>query len=170
MKIAIMGYSGAGKSTLSKQLGEIYRCPVLYLDCVEYEAGWNTRDIESARSIVADFMRHDSWIIDGNYQKFDQKQRLADADQIIFLNFSWWRCLWRAFRRYARYRNRTRESITSGCKEKLDFQFIKWILHDGRTRDRKRHFAGIAEEYAAKFIRLSKPKQLRLFLQQLDNN
>lgn len=44
MKIAVMGYSGAGKSTLSRELGKRYGCPVLYLDQVQFEAGWIERD------------------------------------------------------------------------------------------------------------------------------
>ncbi len=38
-KIAIIGYSGSGKSTLARNLGKIYNCPVLHLDCVYWLPG-----------------------------------------------------------------------------------------------------------------------------------
>ena len=67
MKIAIIGYSGSGKSTLAKKLSEKYNCPLLYLDTVNFESGWKERNREEAKKIVAEFMKNDSWVIDGNY-------------------------------------------------------------------------------------------------------
>lgn len=88
MKIAVIGYSGAGKSTLAKQLGEYYGLPVLFLDCVQFTAGWQLRDREEALSLVDAFMKQDGWVIDGNYRQFFQARRLEEADRILFLNFS----------------------------------------------------------------------------------
>ena len=56
MKIAILGYSGSGKSTLAKKLGESLGVPVLYLDAIQFEAGWKERDRTEALAAVADFM------------------------------------------------------------------------------------------------------------------
>lgn len=44
MKIAIIGYSGSGKSTLATHLGRMYKCPVSYLDTIQFEANWRERD------------------------------------------------------------------------------------------------------------------------------
>lgn len=46
MKTAVIGYSGAGKSTLAGTLGDIYGCPVLYLDRIQFLPGWEERDRE----------------------------------------------------------------------------------------------------------------------------
>ena len=75
MKIAIIGYSGSGKSTLAKRLSKMYSSPILYLDTVNFEAGWKERNREEAREIVRKFMKNDSWIIDGNYREFYQEER-----------------------------------------------------------------------------------------------
>lgn len=134
MKIAIIGYSGSGKSTLAKKLSEIYNCPLLYLDTIQFEANWKIRDIDEGRLMVGEFLKNDSWIIDGNYREFLQEKRLQDADKIIFMNFPRRICFPQAFKRYLNYKNKTRESMADGCNEKFDLEFIKWLLFEGRKK------------------------------------
>lgn len=152
MKIAIIGYSGSGKSTLAEALGEKYNCPVLYLDTVNFTSGWIERDREECRLIVEEFMKNDSWVIDGNYKAFYQERRLEEADKIIFMDFSRVTCFKQAFKRYTTYRNTTRESMTEGCNEKFDFEFMKWILKDGRSKARVEHYKSICKKYEDKII------------------
>lgn len=152
MKIAIIGYSGAGKSTLAKILSQKYGCPFLYLDTVSFTAGWKERDRESGREIVQRFMENESWVIDGNYQELCQKERLALADQIIFLNFPRITCFYRALKRCIGYKHKVRESIAEGCNEKFDLEFIWWILADGRSRECRMGYKKICEEYKDKII------------------
>ena len=85
MKIAIIGYSGSGKSTLTKKLSEIYNCPLLYLDTIQFEANWKIRDIDEGRLMVGEFLKNDSWIIDGNYREFLQEKRLQDENFLASL-------------------------------------------------------------------------------------
>lgn len=134
MKIAVIGYSGAGKSTMAKRLAERLDCPVLYLDKIQFQPGWKERDKEEGKQLVREFMeREASWVIDGNYTSFLQKERLLEADQILFFNFPRRICLIQAVRRYLGERGQVRESIADGCVEKLDLEFILWILWKGRT-------------------------------------
>ncbi|EPZ58560.1 ATPase associated with various cellular activities family protein [[Clostridium] sordellii ATCC 9714] len=70
MKIAIIGYSGSGKSTLAKQLSTYYKIPVLFLDKVKFLPNWVDRGLDDSRLMVQDFMKNDSWVIDGNYRDF----------------------------------------------------------------------------------------------------
>ena len=78
MKIAVIGYSGAGKSTLAKALGERYGAEVLYLDQVHWLPGWRERPADEEEKLAKAFMDSRSgWVIDGNYEKFDQARRLA---------------------------------------------------------------------------------------------
>ena len=134
MKIAVMGYSGAGKSTLAKKLGRLYDCPVLYLDRIQFEPGWKERDREEAKRMAEAFLDENQdtgWIIDGNYAKFCQERRLEEADLIVFMDYTRRICLWQAVKRYLEYRDKTRESMAEGCREKIDWDFVKWILRDG---------------------------------------
>ncbi|GKZ03609.1 hypothetical protein ANS017_03540 [Paraclostridium bifermentans] len=87
MKIAIVGYSGSGKSTMAKQLSSYYNTPVLHLDTIQFTPGWVERDKDEGRALTKEFMKNESWVIDGNYRGFYQRERLEQADKIIFLNF-----------------------------------------------------------------------------------
>lgn len=76
MKVAIIGYSGAGKSTLAKSISVKYNIPLLYLDTVNFQAGWKERDSEECTKIINNFMNNKSWVIDGNYTKFNKSKIL----------------------------------------------------------------------------------------------
>jgi len=135
MKVAIIGYSGSGKSTLAAKMGDIYNCPVLYLDRVHFKDNWIERDDETAKAILKDFMdKNDSWVIDGNYTKLLRDRRLKEADMIVFMSFSRLTCLRQAIKRYRTYQGKTRESMADNCPEKMDMEFIKWILLDRKER------------------------------------
>lgn len=163
MKIAILGYSGSGKSTLSKYLSEKYSIPLLYLDTVQFLPNWELRDREEARSLVLDFINKESWVIDGNYTSFFQEERLSLADRIIYMKFNRLSCLYRVFKRYLQFKNTTRDSMAEGCKEKLDFEFIYWILHKGRDKETREHYKEILEKHRNKTIVIKNQKQLQIF-------
>lgn len=168
MKIAILGYSGSGKSTLAKELAAYYKAPVLFLDTVQFLPNWAERDQEEGRSIVFNFMQgNESWVIDGNYNGFLQKERLEQADRILLLTFPRWLCLYRALKRYFCNRNKTRESMATGCIEKMDFEFIRWILYEGRTKTRRDHYKQIASLYGDKALVLKSPGQVTAYTAQI---
>lgn len=153
MKIAVIGYSGAGKSTLAGILAKQYGCQVLYLDRIQFEPGWKVRDRDEARKIAREFMDGESsWVIEGNYEGFWQERRLEEADQILFFNFSRARCLYQAVKRYFCNIGTVRESAADGCIEKLDLEFILWILHNGRTKAKRMHYQKIWNQYRRKCV------------------
>ena len=164
MKIAVLGYSGSGKSTLAKYLSDFYQIPVLYLDTVNFEAGWKERNREEAAAMVAEFMKNDSWVIDGNYTAFLQEERLEQADLIVFLWFSRLNCLRRAFQRYVQYKDSTRESMAAGCREKFDFAFVWWILYKGRRKQARRRNRNLLRNYAEKSVLLKNQRELDRFM------
>ncbi len=164
MKIAIIGYSGSGKSTLAKRLAEAIGCEPLYLDTVNFLPNWAVRDREEGRAIVREVMKQNDWVIDGNYRAFLREERLSEADEIIWMRYPRLVCLARAFRRYWTNRNGQRESLANGCAEKLDWEFIRWILHDGRTRERVNGYREIAARYPQKTVVLRNDRQRRAYL------
>ncbi|MGL4913115.1 MAG: DNA topology modulation protein [Romboutsia sp.] len=164
MKIVIIGYSGSGKSTLAKHLAGYYKIPVLFLDKVNFLPNWVERDRHDGRLIVNEFMKNDSWVIDGNYKDFYQSERLEQADKIIFMNFPRRVCIYRAFKRYFKYKNTTREDMASGCVEKIDLEFMWWILYKGRTKEKQNHYKEIEEDFKNKIVVLRNKKEVDLFL------
>lgn len=167
MKIAVLGHSGSGKSTLAKRVGNFYSLPVLYLDTVYFTSGWQERNPEEARGIVSTFMAQEDWVIDGNFSGLYLTERLEQADRIIGLCFSRWNCLYRAYKRYFKYRNKSRESMAEGCKEKLDWDFVWWILYKGRDREKREFYHNVATKYRDKTVILKNQKQIDAWLHSL---
>lgn len=171
MKVAIIGYSGSGKSTLASQLGDFYNCPVLFLDKIQYEANWIERDEETARAMVKDFLdNNDNWIIDGNYTNLLREKRLEEAELIVFMCFPRLVCLLQAYKRYKKYKGKTRESMAADCNEKLDYEFIKWILLSGRSKAKKKQYAETMQKYNNKIIVLKNKKEATLLIEKLSKS
>ena len=163
MKIAILGHSGSGKSTLARKLAERYKTDVLHFDTVQFLPNWEIRDLEDKKRITKEFLdSHDSWIIDGNYSRLYFDRRMQEADLIIILSFNRFSCLYRAFRRYLKYKNTTRPDMAEGCNEKFDLEFIKWIL----LRQTKVKFKDVVSEYGNKVVLIKNQKQLDKYLKK----
>ena len=164
MKIAIIGHSGSGKSTLAGTLGKELDIPIMHMDTVFWLSGWQMREKEEQIQIVSEFLnKNENWIIDGNYTAILQEERLESADQIIYLNFNRFTSLWRAVKRYYKYRGKSRESMTVGCDEKLDWEFIWWILYRGRNKKKRAEFKVIRDKYPEKFTEIKSQKELENF-------
>ena len=171
MKIAIIGYSGAGKSTLAEKLSNYYSIPKLHMDTLQFQPGWQDSDRDWMEAEMKNFLsEHTNWVIDGNYSWCYHEERMREADQIIFLNFSLLPCLFRAFKRYLTYRGKVRESMAAGCPERFDWDFIRWILWDGRTKNAKERYQQIQESYPEKVIVLRSQKEMDYFLENLAHN
>ena len=171
MKIAIIGYSGAGKSTLAQKLSQFYSIPKLHIDTIQFQPGWQDSDRDWMKTEMKNFLtNHSDWVIDGNYSWCYYEERMQEADQIIFLNFSPWICLLRAFKRYLKYRGQVRESMAAGCKEQFNWEFIRWILWDGRTKNAKVRYQQVQETYPEKVIVLRSQKEMDHFLENLTHN
>ena len=161
MKIAIIGYSGSGKSTLARVISQRLSIPALFLDTVQFLPDWQVRPQTESVEIVREFLKNNpDWVIDGNYRGFLQEERLLQADRIVFMDFSALSCFARVCRRYRAFKGKSRESMSDGCDEKLDLEFIFWVLFKGRTLKRRRHFAGIVKKYGHKTTVIRNQKQL----------
>ena len=168
MKIVIIGYSGSGKSTLAGALSCHYPIPKLHMDTLQFQPGWVDSDRDWMEGQMKQFLSQDKdWVIDGNYSWCCYEERMEQADHIIFLNFSRWNCLFRAWKRYRRYKGRVRESMAAGCSERFDWEFIRWILWDGRTKNAKERYRNIRSTYPDKFISLKNQKELDAFLKTI---
>ncbi len=164
MKIVVIGYSGCGKSTLAAAFAEKYELPIMYLDKVHWLSGWQEQELSVKEKTVGDFLDSNSeWVIDGTYGRLHFERRMEEADMIVILRFGALTCLWRVIRRYFEYRGKTRASMTEGCDEKIDLEFIKWVVFDGRKRKRKFLFAKVEALYADKTTVLKTPRALNKF-------
>ncbi len=168
MKIQIIGYSGTGKSTLAKELSKIYNIPCLYLDVTHFYGDWKERNDKEQNEIVNEFLNNNSsWVIDGNYTRISPS-RFYNSDITIFLNFNRFFCFFSCFKRYLKYKGKTRESIP--CEEKFDKEFITWILFKSRTKMcKKRHLENLNKTQGQKLI-FTNRRQVNNYLKHLKEN
>ncbi|UFH55463.1 DNA topology modulation protein [Spirosoma sp. KNUC1025] len=165
-KVAIVGCGGAGKSTLARQLGHILDLPVIHLDAEFWQPGWKMVSKEEELRLIQKIISQQTWIIDGNYSS-TMNLRLADADTIIFLDFSTLLCLWRVLKRRIKYWGKSRPDMNPGCLEKIDWSFFWWIL-TFRAIQRPRVLQSI-DIYAAgrNVLIFERPRQVEQFLETL---
>ena len=164
MKIAVIGFSGCGKSTLAKDLGKRFGADVLHIDTIQFLPGWAIRPLEEQKRLMEEFLNtHDAWVIDGNYTKLSHERRMEEADHIIMMLFNRFECLRRVTGRYFRFKDKTRPDMADGCSEKLDWEFISWVLWRGRTKPKQQHYKAIAEKYSGKVTVLKDQRQLDEF-------
>ena len=165
MKIAVMGCSGSGKSTLARTLAERHGVEVLHLDSVQFLPGWEIRDEADKERMVREFLdTHSGWVVDGTYSKLSFARRLEEADRIILLLFNRFTALWRVTKRYLAYRGQSRPDMAEGCGEKLDAEFIWWVLFQGRRSGDRARWRQIAAQYGDKTVILKNQRQLDAFL------
>lgn len=136
-RIMIFGFSGGGKSTLAVELGKRLGIVPLHLDSVHWLPGWVENERENETETVAEYMKSERWIIEGNYRNVLWKERVEQCDTLVFIDVNRFTCLKNVISRYFKHRGRTRPDMGEGCNEKLDFEFIKWVLYDGRKKRRK---------------------------------
>jgi adenylate kinase family enzyme len=129
----VIGTGGAGKSTLARRLGEATGLPVIHLDREHWQPGWVEPPRDEWGAKVTELAARDRWVMDGNYGG-TMAARMQRADTVVFLDFPRLLCIYRALKRTVVYRNRQRPDMTPGCKEKVDFTFLKWIWNYNRTR------------------------------------
>ena len=171
MRIVIIGYSASGKSTLAKTLGEIFNIPVLYLDKVNFLPNWQERKKEESKKIVEDFINNNKdFIIEGDYSKFAFDLRIKLSSKIIFLDFDRVTCLFQAIERYSKNKGKVRESMSEGCVEKIDWEFIHWILIGGRTEEKVNRYNKVLEEYKDKVIHLKNREDVNNFVEKVKEN
>lgn len=129
-RIAIIGNAGSGKSTLAQTLHQILKLPVYHLDKYFWKPNWIHPDLNEYRLIHDKICDQDKWIIDGNNLSVSE-YRFKNADTIIFLNISRYKCIWRIIKRAFKYYGKATPTSADQCIENffdLRFlNFLKWV-------------------------------------------
>ncbi|ARI79049.1 P-loop NTPase family protein [Halobacillus mangrovi] len=136
-RIMVMGVSaGAGKSTFARKLGEKLGINVYHLDRFYWEPGWKEASVEDFTRRQQEAMNQEEWILEGNYQS-TYRIRADKADTIIYIDMPLSICLYRVFKRWLIHRGKSRPDLGEGCPDKLDFEFIKFIVTTYHARKKK---------------------------------
>ena len=167
-RVMIIGFSGAGKSTLASDIADIIGVEPTYMDKLNWLPGWVEDTRENKRKKLSKILERESWVIDGSYRAVLYKERMKLADTIIFLDFNRLLCFYRAIKRRVMYNGKTRPDMTEGCYEKMDVEFAKWVLIDGRKK-RKKFYDELEQaiESGKKIYVFHRPCQVKKFLEEL---
>lgn len=139
-RVVILGPVGAGKSRLAARIAQRTQLPVVHLDRLFWRSGWTPAPREEAVRDLAEAVRGDRWILDGNFladldggwdARFDR------ADTVIFLDLPRMACLWRVLKRRVREPRHSRADLPVGCSEGLALSVLRWIWSYPKT-DRPR--------------------------------
>ncbi len=124
----VIGCSGAGKSTFARGLATATGIPVVHLDQLFWEPGWEMASKSTYKARLEAALAGDRWIIDGSYPSTPD-QRLPRADAVFWLDLPRWRCLARVIRRVVGTYGQVRPDMTAGCPEQFDVAFLRYVWH-----------------------------------------
>lgn len=158
-RIMVIGVSsGVGKSTFARRLGELTGLEVTHLDRLYWKPNWVEASKEEFIEAQQQVVLNNEWIIEGNYtDTFDIRE--PHADTIIYLELPLWVCLYRVLKRRVQYHGKTRDDIGEGCQEKIDKEFLKFIVttygpRKKKMMERMQHYA--KEEKTVHYLKTSR--------------
>jgi adenylate kinase family enzyme len=168
-----VGNTGSGKTTVARALAEKLEFPVLELDSVYNQPGWEPLPEEEFRVRIADFALNQSWIIDGNYNSLGMQELIWPvADTLVWLDMSRWVVMRRVIARTVR-RAITREELWNGNREPLsnftrldpEKNIIRWAWtrHD-HYRERYQEVLAGPDMVHLRVVRLRTPGEVNTFL------
>ena len=162
----VLGCCGAGKSTLSKKLAARLQLPIIHLDQYYWKPNWVESEKAEWEKVVQELATRETWIIDGNYGGTIDI-RLQRADTLIYLDYSTAICFWRVLKRIYTYWHQVRPDMTEGCAERLDREFLHYVL-TYNIRKRASMLAKLkAVEKEKKVLILQNDKAVSSFLEKL---
>ncbi|MFD1335800.1 DNA topology modulation protein [Oceanobacillus iheyensis] len=167
-KIVLIGCGGSGKSTLAKQLGKKLKINVYHLDALFWKPNWIGVSKDEQRIIQKDLVKRQEWIIDGNYGG-TMEIRLNSADTIIFLDIPRIICVYRAFKRILKYKNKTRPDMGEGCEERFDLDFFRWIWNYPKAKKPGilKNLEQFSEDKHKQVIVLKSPSEVKRFIEKV---
>ena len=119
-RTVVIGTTGAGKSTTAARLAAALSVPRVEMDAINWQADWialTDTDVPQFRSRVAEAVRDDAWVVDGNYS-VARDIVWPRATAVVWLNYSFGLVFSRLVRRTLR-RTLGHETLWAGNKERL---------------------------------------------------
>lgn len=139
-RIAIVGKSGSGKTTLAFEVAEKLSLPLVELDALNWQAGWNDLTKPEMRAKVEKTLIPDAqWVADGNYLTSIRDVVWTRADTLIWLDYplyvAHWRLLKRTFDRIV-----FKRELWNGNRETLWHHLTSGIWNNLFSWSTKLHF------------------------------
>jgi adenylate kinase family enzyme len=125
-RIVVIGCSGTGKSSLSVALAAVLKLDYVSLDQIFWLPGWTIRPRVDINRLIEDAVERPRWIIDGNSPS-TLPLRLRRADLVIWRRPARLAAVIGVFKRWLRFRGKTRPEMAAGCRERLDLAILRYI-------------------------------------------
>jgi len=163
-RVLVIGPCGAGKSTLASELSGRLGLALFHMDQLNWKPGWVESSKDEIRRKLTAITAADRWIIDGTYGG-TLSERLARADQVIYLDYPISLCVRRLLTRISTYRGRARPDMTEGCPERFDLAFLFYLIrwNSGPRVRLEKHLIG----HEDKIIRFQSPAELKRWIDSL---
>ena len=171
-RIVIVGTSGTGKTTLAQQVGQHLGIAHIELDALHWEPNWVPASLEEFRARVAEALKGDRWVTDGNYSSV-RDLVWGRADTVVWLDYPFGLVLWRSLRR-AIWRSATGAELWNGNRETWRQTFFSrdsillWVLRTYHRRRREYPLLFSQPDYAhLTVVSLRSPREARDWLEAL---
>jgi adenylate kinase family enzyme len=164
-KIVVVGVSASGKSTFSRKLAEETNLPLIFMDEIMWNPGWEYIGDEATVQRLDEESSKTEWIIEGYITKEARKFVFERADKIIYLDYSPWVASWRYLKRWWNHRVHPRPEL-EGSPEKFSFKFLKLVWTKGEAISLNRFLKEVSDQ--SKIITFHSPKETESFLRSLD--
>lgn len=163
-KIVVVGVSASGKSVLTRKLAEITKLPIIFMDSIMWNPGWNYIGDEETVKRLDEVSSKPEWIIEGYISKAARTFVFDRADSIIYLDYSPLVSSWRYIKRWFKHRNNPRPEL-EGSPEKFDFKFLKLVWTKGEAISLNKYLEGVQNK--SKIFTLKSPRETKKFLRFL---
>ncbi len=132
-RILIVGISGTGKTRFANLLSKKLGIPAVHLDSIFWKENWVEQDEAVIGQKITAEIAKDSWIVEGYIEPLSA-QRIARADQIIYLDYSGFAALRGGMKRMLKHRKTPRPEMPAGNVDKQGYAFLKSVyMREERT-------------------------------------
>ena len=136
-RVMVVGGPGSGKTTFALRLAEITGLPVFHMDMIHHLPGWMVRPMDERVEMAHEIEAQEAWVFEGGLSA-TYANRAARADTAIWLDLPLTLRLFRVYKRRWQYRGgQTRPDLPEDCPEKIDWEFLRWIIFEGRKQRAK---------------------------------
>ena len=143
-RVSVVGVSGSGKTTLARALAERLPAPLVELDSLMHQPGWNPRPEDEFMAEVERATSQPAWVVDGNSRQVVIEGPVWQrADTVVWLDLPRVTVMRQLVARTVR-RAVTREVLWNGNREPLS-NFVSldreqsvivwaWVTYQGLTQ------------------------------------
>ena len=121
-RLLVVGTVGAGKTELSKRLSDLLNLPHVELDALHHGPDWTETPADEFRSQLANALKGDSWVADGNYS-VARDIAWSSGRTLVWLDYPITLVMWRLLRRTLR-QSLQRQELWNGNRETLLHHFF----------------------------------------------